>query len=1098
MSHPKARHVREYPRVHKHLGFPDLEHRCDVEVETGRKKSECKRVLREHSGIDMTGKSIYFWFAGCCYKYTSPLTGKDGPKKRQSFNAHLALAKNRPDKLMRIAHQIILETEERLQKVQEEQKVTAKDLYASKQRLRGSKSRYVEFYNTIQARTYNSTRSAKNALIVLFKYVIADTVFIRGEIVRLLGYPARLGKPSPDKCKPGESDFACFNRLIEQVFKRKYPESDGKAIDITQKLCKCEGCKIAATREDKIGPCGSKAHTITLLASQNLVRTMITPDSPYKGLILWHSVGAGKTLAALKVMEDFALRASHASDYNFYWATGTGLKGDVKKEFSKIACETVRTKGVHRFFPLSYRQLGGQLTRKNLAGQFRAKLSAETREGRHIDPLFRSVLVIDEAQLCFDYNHTEMAYTSFPQGLGPNAWTMQHVMDAIHHSHRVSGDNSVRVMLLTATPVTYDPNVFLQLLNMVTETPLLEMGAFSALKHNLHVYKRKKGGAKKDNIDWQKGDAGKQAKKTLGPEQWNVIRSAAFKNAVRGLISYNVLDEDIRRFASKHLITKQVPASALVMERLQDCIKKKTNTARSTCVAKAGSTGLGSHAGSTDKRKGGYNVVRLESKSARAPKTRTTDKAQLRAQLCKQSPKLLELLENIQRLDAADQKTHKRTFKHMIFSRIGNNLGAPLIAGGLKHYLALTMRYPVVKGGGSFQLVSDGALNDYNNFAVLTTAPMGKGQKRLSDSRLPELKNYIKQQFNCRAGEKDNANGKHIRILVLSEQFKEGIDVYDVKYVHIYEPQLTAAATTQAVGRAFRYCGQACLDYKTGPNEYGWVVKVFTYETKLPKLPASDMYSVLAKAAFEELCGQCGRACNTAILKEQAKSLGIRLSVEGKRKNKAHLCAEVNAHMAGKPLAAEAAVVVPQLDVSAPPKTEEECKRYTVNQLKTLDAYKALPGKKPMRKGDICDALVNREAYAKRAAETREAQRQKEEQARIAKYRRLQKEMGTRSLSTYQKMLERKLDTDDIDKMLAVMKTYRVDGFLLDIGSELAKRGVMKRGKQIDTLAPCDKPILPVTAAKSVVEKKPKVITEKAKRTSPAVVRERELECTIL
>ena len=55
--------------------------------------------------------------------------------------------------------------------------------------------------------------------------------------------------------------------------------------------------------------------------------------------------------------------------------------------------------------------------------------------------------------------------------------------------------------------------------------------------------------------------------------------------------------------------------------------------------------------------------------------------------------------------------------------------------------------------------------------------------------------------------------------IILDSGFKEGIDVFDVKYMHILEPLITKSERTQVIGRGTRYCGQVGLPFN--PNE-GW------------------------------------------------------------------------------------------------------------------------------------------------------------------------------------------------------------------------------------------------------------------------------------
>jgi hypothetical protein len=61
--------------------------------------------------------------------------------------------------------------------------------------------------------------------------------------------------------------------------------------------------------------------------------------------------------------------------------------------------------------------------------------------------------------------------------------------------------------------------------------------------------------------------------------------------------------------------------------------------------------------------------------------------------------------------------------------------------------------------------------------------------------------------------------------------YKEGIDLFDIKYVHIFEPQLTMADQKQVIGRGTRTCGQQGLKFH--PTK-GWPLHVFIYDMMIP------------------------------------------------------------------------------------------------------------------------------------------------------------------------------------------------------------------------------------------------------------------------
>lgn len=76
----------------------------------------------------------------------------------------------------------------------------------------------------------------------------------------------------------------------------------------------------------------------------------------------------------------------------------------------------------------------------------------------------------------------------------------------------------------------------------------------------------------------------------------------------------------------------------------------------------------------------------------------------------------------------------------------------------------------------------------------------------------------------------ENQKGEQVQLFLASQGYNEGVDLKDVRHVHLFEPLLTLAADRQAIGRAARYCSHAGLDREAGE----WTVKVHRYYSKEP------------------------------------------------------------------------------------------------------------------------------------------------------------------------------------------------------------------------------------------------------------------------
>lgn len=203
------------------------------------------------------------------------------------------------------------------------------------------------------------------------------------------------------------------------------------------------------------------------------------------------------------------------------------------------------------------------------------------------------------------------------------------------------------------------------------------------------------------------------------------------------------------------------------------------------------------------------------------------------------SPKLVKLLEVIAEQDARDLKKHGHTFKHMIFS--GNsavNYGAKIVVSALLASGFQLAFNASDKGTLSHKpldsLVEQGQHNENKNVTMLLSKPLyGK----------PIPTNFKKRTLEIYNSRPDNVHGNIIRFIVLDGGYREGIDLYDIKYIHLFEPTPITADERQAIGRGTRFCGQKGLYFDP---KSGWPLHVFKYdisihnETIVSKLKADN------------------------------------------------------------------------------------------------------------------------------------------------------------------------------------------------------------------------------------------------------------------
>jgi hypothetical protein len=194
------------------------------------------------------------------------------------------------------------------------------------------------------------------------------------------------------------------------------------------------------------------------------------------------------------------------------------------------------------------------------------------------------------------------------------------------------------------------------------------------------------------------------------------------------------------------------------------------------------------------------------------------------------SPKLNVLLRKINSLDESDMKEHGTKFKHMIFTDLkSNSYGVKIIASALIAS-GMTLGYTAESTGrdkkkfGKIQMLTDAQLQKTkgSNFYLMSSVTVFDQPISVA------IKKDILARFNARP---ENVHGENVRFIVMDSGFKEGIDLFDIKYVHIFEPQSTAADQKQVIGRGTRTCGQKGLQFQ--PN-VGWPLHVFVYDIIIP------------------------------------------------------------------------------------------------------------------------------------------------------------------------------------------------------------------------------------------------------------------------
>lgn len=531
---------------------------------------------------------------------------------------------------------------------------------------------------------------------------------------------------------------------------------------------------------------GGDDRAVALSHTQQFIRHYLTPRTPHKGLLLVVSTGGGKTCTGVALTENFprVIWVTKRNLINNIWrAMADDLCSQILREWKAsgraIPAELserlrlLRDHGVNWIEPMTYRQFGNAV-RPGKPTAMGEKLIKTSPKGA-ADPLAGALVVVDESHNLYD--------PKLPSYQRPN---MKHIEAALDRSYSVSGKDSVKVLLMTATPGDLPEQVMGQLNLLIPKSRGKLPATRKAIMEHFIQPSGKPSGRLMNNLTQK----------------------------VSGMVSYLNAMKDPSKFA-------QVEREETIKVTLSQVQEK----AVAACLGQP--LGLGRNGkpltGSRKKPKDAGLCIRRRLITAERKAGETFDgagfaPAALQKRLPEISPRMLALLDNIARLDKADRAKHGKVFKHVIFSDLRGGWGEKVVASAL---IASGRYNHIVKKKGSKLVLDPTPVAGKTNFAVLTTMSLYGG--------LPVTPKLAKDLIDGDVGlfnQPDNSHGKHCQILVINDDYQVGIDAFDVRYIHFVSPVLTDVTRTQVEGRGTRFCGSRGLPFEPGK---GWVLHAFTY-----------------------------------------------------------------------------------------------------------------------------------------------------------------------------------------------------------------------------------------------------------------------------
>ena len=604
---------------------------------------------------------------------------------------------------------------------------------------------------------------------------------------------------------------------------------------------------------------------------QNIIPNFISPNTNYKGVILMHGVGSGKTMTAIRVAEQFKEQIKKYNTKIYVLVPGPNTRENFKKELLSSTGETyLKNKELLNQMPkneiehekrlavygalqyykiLSYKTfykkvLGEKIIEKKIVGESTIKGSyRKNAEGEYerelvVDRIINmnnSILIVDEA-----HNISGNEYGEALKKI-------------------IKNSENLRIILLTATPMINLADEIVDLLNFIRpENDMVQRDKIFTGEKN-YMMKIKPGG-----LDYLK----KMANGYISFYRGSIPFTFAKRNDM-GIIPKGMLFTPVVQCMMEPF---QLTTYIKTTENLDDTLDKASSAASNFVFPGLDSTkkellGYYSTDGMTTllsqlntdgpKIRSLINIKLFSGKLTKGEEDNfilENDKKNITGLILKMpyikkfSTKFYKIIENISKL--VNEKTSTAFIYSNLVKAGGMELFAEtLLVNGYLEYMENPSDYDIrdetidYRTGLTYLEFKKKKLSGFKPATFLLVT----GGADESGEDLPEIKQKIIQDvFNSI----DNSDGKHIKFILGSRVMNEGVTLKNVREVHIIDAFFNIPKAEQVIGRAIRMCVH--MDVINDMNKYP-EVNVYRYVVSLSGKELSSDETLYQKAEIKYL-----------------------------------------------------------------------------------------------------------------------------------------------------------------------------------------------------------------------------------------------------
>ena len=570
------------------------------------------------------------------------------------------------------------------------------------------------------------------------------------------------------------------------------------------------------------------ARDFKLHEHQSFLSNFINPDTPYKGLLIFHGTGTGKTCAAITISEKFKPIVEKYNTKIYVLVSGPLIKENWRSELLKCTGETYIKYEDKSMFMDKHDQQKIKKNAVNLALQYYRFMSYRT--------FYKKVLGEKILEKTTKGNKIKVSYRKTEEGeyerdiAVDRIYNLNNTIIVVDEAHNLTGNDygealkkiiknstNLRILLLSATPMKNLADDIIELLNFIRpqNDPILREKIFTSNKNYLMDFKE-------NGLDY-------------------------LKKMSRGYVSY-LRGADPLTFAER--VDKGEIPSSLIFTRVIRCkmlkfqhatymeaIKDKDDTLdkKSEAVANFVFPGLSQDRKSIQGYYGreGISILRNQLKTHydlinKKIGTEVMDKKaeesdfvylaengkiitgkMLKLEYLKYfSIKFYVVLKKLQKL-VQDKKGPGTAFIYSNLVKVGIDLFQEiLIQNGYLEYQENYSNYTIRPTtvcyfcGNTYNVHQTTDKHKDHKFYPATFIPV-TGKSEENTDLIPEDKQKILiNVFN----NIENKEGKLIKFVLGSKVMNEGITLENVREVHILDVHFNLGKVDQVIGRAIRHC----------------------------------------------------------------------------------------------------------------------------------------------------------------------------------------------------------------------------------------------------------------------------------------------------